>query len=529
MPPKDALGPKRIAAIAGLAAVTLLVGLGASRLSYHEAIWAQSARETIAAADPVVPLLDGRPWLEKPPLGTWLIAASARVSGGVTEAAARFPSAIAAMILCVGVGSIAARRFGRDVGLFAGWIQATTLWTGARGRLAEADILQAALIVGAMGALDRIRDRSARARWAFFVLLGLTSLLKGIGFGAALILASTLGLLFWDRDRKSLRALIAPAAVGVSLLLALAWPLLVLARHPEALGLWALHVTDRLATRPSQFAGETWGEYLASFFWQTLPWTPLALLGAWGSARRAARDRFGPDRLLWSWAVLPAALVSLASVKNAHYLIHSLPPWSIWAALGLETVRGRRAVAPDRFLRRVSLACLALGVLFASAFSLLAPRLDRRAPEWAFYERAGRLLRPGEPLLLLYDDWDRLPYPSPFGPMPHDLAVRLYYLDRPASWRVAGEDLLSRPPAPPFSAIARERDLPILKQLGPVEVIARGPTSRWDRAFVLVRVEEMPRRVARVLTPSLPLTPFLPRRILGQNRIFTVRLLTSCR
>ena len=33
------------------------------------------------------------------------------------------------------------------------------------------------------------------------------------------------------------------------------------------------------------------------------------------------------------------------------------------------------------------------------------------------------------PLVLLYDDWDRNPYESPFGPIPHDLAVRLFYLE----------------------------------------------------------------------------------------------------
>ena len=37
-------------------------------------------------------------------------------------------------------------------------------------------------------------------------------------------------------------------------------------------------------------------------------------------------------------------------------------------------------------------------------------------------------------LTLLYDDWDRNPYESPFGLIPHDLAVRLFYLGRSACW-----------------------------------------------------------------------------------------------
>ena len=43
-----------------------------------------------------------------------------------------------------------------------------------------------------------------------------------------------------------------------------------------------------------------------------------------------------------------------------------------------------------------------------------------------------RRARPGEPLALLYDDWDRAPYPTPFGPVPHDLAVRLHLAERAA-------------------------------------------------------------------------------------------------
>ena len=53
------------------------------------------------------------------------------------------------------------------------------------------------------------------------------------------------------------------------------------------------------------------------------------------SLARAVRRRDDPaagdgagagDRLLWAWAVGPIALLSLATVKNAHYIIHALPP-----------------------------------------------------------------------------------------------------------------------------------------------------------------------------------------------------------
>lgn len=330
--------------------------------------------------------------------------------------------------------------------------------------------------------------RSARL---FLLLLGGTSLAKGIGFGAALILAATATLLLWDRDRAMLRRLLDPVGLALAALVALAWPLLVAGRHPEALGLWTTHVADRLADRPEVFAGRSpWWAYAPAALGLTLPWTPLALIGAVGSFRRACGDRGGPDRLLWAWAVVPLMLLSTATVKNPHYAIHALAPWSAWAALGLVRVGGwlgARGRSPARLRSRLAFVLVALAMGVGLGFWRLAPRFDRRGAEWGFYREAARRIAPDEPVVFLYDDWDRDPYPTPFGPVPHDLAVRLYYLDRPARWR-QGVGLWPGLPAPPFVAIARERDRPGLERLGRVEPVAQGPPVRWDRTFAAYRV-----------------------------------------
>ncbi len=494
----DRLGRRWAAAVVGLAALGLLPGLGGStRLSYHEAIVAQGAREMIAAGAWLVPTLDGRPWLEKPPLLHWLVAVAATIAGGVTELAARLPSALAAAGLALAVATLAARRLGPAVGGLAGCVQATVAWSVVRGRLAESDILLACLVAWTMVALDRLRlgDRDgggpSRLARRFLIGLGATALAKGIGFGAALVLAASATVLLWDRDRRTARCLLDPLGLAVGTIVGLAWPALILLRFPAALGLWTAHVADRLADRPEVFAGRaSWWAYLPAVLGLTLPWTPLALMGARRSLGRAVRDRGGLDRLLWAWAVAPMVLLSMASVKNAHYAIHALPPWSIWAALGLarlgETLAGRGRSGPA-IRRRLAVAFVGVAAAFGVGSWVVGSRFDRRGVEWAFYEAAARRVDPGEPVVLLYDDWDRLPYPSPFGPVPHDLAVRLYYLDRPALWRQgvgAWPDL----PARPFVAIARARDLDGLRRVGRVEAIAQGPPARWDRTYAAYRV-----------------------------------------
>lgn len=89
--------------LVALAGLTLGVGLGGSgRLTYHEAITARAAGEMLAEGDWLVPRLGGQPWLEKPPLNIWAVALVGRVVGGIDEAAARWPSMVAAALLALG-------------------------------------------------------------------------------------------------------------------------------------------------------------------------------------------------------------------------------------------------------------------------------------------------------------------------------------------------------------------------------------------------------------------------------------------
>jgi len=553
----------RLACLVTLSALALLPGLGSSgRLTYHEAFVAQGAREILHSGEWGYPTIGGLPWLEKPPLPWWLVAVLARCTGEVTETVARLPSALAAIVLVLGVAILATRHYGSSIGLLAGAMQATTVWTVMRGRLAEADILLTCMITWTIVAFDRIQngegaqagDASANltlrwcwARWAFFGLWGATALVKGIGFGAVLILVVATGVLLWQRDRVTLCRLRFPAGWLLSTTIALTWPLLMLARHgTAALTLWSTHVADRLVGQkgPGPFAGEPWWEFVPALLAQALPWTPLALWGAWHSLRRAlwrsgcinvsiARcaavavppEVVAGDRLLWVWTAAPLGLLALATVKNAHYAISAQVPWSIWGALALaqlgERLRGRRG-GRDALLLAARVGFITLAMAYGLGLCLLGPWFDRRGVEWAFYELAGRRCPSGISLALLYDDWDRNPYDSSFGPIPHDLAVRLFYLDRPACWHVGVESLSTGKhlaggcsysrhwssteaisvgvpksvpkgtSGSPFAVIGRDHDLLALGRLGHVEIIARGPRFRRDRSYSLFCITPSP-------------------------------------
>jgi 4-amino-4-deoxy-L-arabinose transferase-like glycosyltransferase len=537
------LGGLALVYLAFLSALVFLPGLGSSsRLTYHEAFVAQGAREMLNSGNWAYPTIGGLPWLEKPPLPWWLVTAFSWCAGEVNETTARLPSALAATGLVLGIAIFTTRHYGLYVGLLAGAVQATTAWTVIRGRLAEADILLACLVTWTIVAFDAIFvctvEHSARSitrtpiwRSAFVVLLGTTALVKGIGFGAVLIFSVLIGVLAWQRNLVLARRLLNPWVWIFAAVIALLWPLGMVVLHGYgALSLWTTHVSDRLIPQhgPGPFAGEPCWEYVVGLLGQALPWTPLTFIGARNSLARAliGRERGDcrvgrdtamivvlGDRMLWAWAIAPLAMLALAPVKNAHYAISAQLPWSVWAALALGRFGARLqdyGVAQRVFVRATCAGFIILALAYGLSFWLLGPRFDRRGAEWAFYEVVGREVPRDMAITLLYDDWDRNPYESPFGRIPHDLAVRLFYLQRSACWHMGAESLLAhqhiarglsgstvccipRKAASvgkdrPIAMIGRSRDVPVLERFARVEAIAQGPSIRSDRTYSLFRV-----------------------------------------
>jgi hypothetical protein len=297
-----------------------------------------------------------------------------------------------------------------------------------------------------------------------------------------------------ERDFDTLRRLLSPPFWIIGLGMGVAWPVLILGHYPDAAQLWLAHFSDRIAARPSQFNGEPLWEYIISPFWQTLPWTPFALIGAWRTARTAIHCSRSAERFLWLWALIPLALVSTATVRNSHYLIYTLPPWSIWSALVLTQSLGRSSdnLNAWRFSVESSgrfLIPLVLGIGWGFAFLFLGHSFDRRGNEWAFYKQAGQRLAPEEPIFLLYDPSDHT-YQALSKRLPHDLGIRLFYLRHPASllWSIS-ELSKSLEEEGSIKVLSRASHEGSLKQLGELKVVLRGPAQRADRAYALYQID----------------------------------------
>jgi len=190
-----------LALAAALLALGLLVhgpGLGGGELHHEEGRRALPARAMLTTGDFAVPRIFGRPYLAKPPLYFWSVAAAAVVfeEGHVTAFAARLPALLAVLGLSVLVLAAARRTAGNGpaAALALGVLIAPEL--AAKAQLGEMDTVFALLAFAAASAcLAALRADGAvlGGSVAAGVLAGVFA---GLFAGAALLTKGPLGLVF---------------------------------------------------------------------------------------------------------------------------------------------------------------------------------------------------------------------------------------------------------------------------------------------------------------------------------------------
>ena len=168
----------------------LAIGLGAWALfEPDEGRNAEIAREMLLTGDWVVPHLNGLPFLDKPPLLFWAIAAGFRALGE-HEWVARLPSMLAAIATIAVTYALGRALVGRRAAVTAAIVLATSPMVLGFARLAIFDMPLTAFVTFAIYALVRARiDEDA---WPWIPLagfaIGLALLTKGpVGLALPLI------------------------------------------------------------------------------------------------------------------------------------------------------------------------------------------------------------------------------------------------------------------------------------------------------------------------------------------------------
>jgi 4-amino-4-deoxy-L-arabinose transferase-like glycosyltransferase len=427
--------------VLALAALVPFAGIGSHSLwTPDEPTGAAVGKSMLVTGDLVVPRLNGRPFLEKPPLYWWVQVVAFRLFG-VSDAAARVPSALFASLTLLATFAFGKRLGGPRLGLLAVGVLATTAELNEdMGRVVVDPALVFFVALCHFGfavlAVPRSRREARLAAWLIACAAPCAFLVKGVvglGLGAG---PPVLYLLAAERGR-AVRRLLPVAALALPVFAAAVLPWALALAH--AAGWSALreclvgNTVGRLvvtaATRVYGHRQPFW-YYLVPGMASLLPWVlglPAMLrAGLWGREDLAGTDqgqpgtvngRAGtvpvqpriedgqatmPRRLLLATCGLGVLLLSLASTKRGLYLLPLLPAFAACVAWWLAGMPGWREVAaegarsPDSppapaarsWDRPTLLTLLGLAGLVASALALAAaalrwgPRLGARIDPW---------------------------------------------------------------------------------------------------------------------------------------------------
>lgn len=369
------------AGIALAAALVFGVGLGARDFwepdePRHGAIAEEMRALRFGPAQLVVPRLNGEVYSQKPPLYYWLAALAGTSSGFVSEGAARFPSALAALVTALAVCAFGGAALGRSAGLAAAAFLITTPAFVDVARNARPDALLAMFVTCALWLtwrIDRGIGSAASNRRVLHLAIGLGLLTKG-PVAALLPLLGYAGYLAWERRLRDLGQLFSRGSWLLSVGLAAVWLVAAVLLAPS--GFFDDAVAENLFGR--YFSGasheQPLGYYLRRLPVACLPWSllwPVAALRLRSGLRRDADpERRSALRFLIAFVGAGFLFFTLSSGKRMIYLVPLFPALALLsseAAHGVGPAVARVLRARPAFAALGATVAIAVAILLASA------------------------------------------------------------------------------------------------------------------------------------------------------------------
>ena len=352
--------------------------------------YAWIARDMAETGDWVTPRLYGKPWFEKPPLFYWGAAACFKLFG-VSEAAARLPSAICALLATLAMGWLAWRIYGVETARWLLLLLPTTVGMIGFSHAAATDMLFsgtltiamvcAAVVLGLVprgenpagassAAMRSATGRSARGTaWVSLLLFGFSLGLAVLAKGPAGIVLCGGAVLCWALITKEWRdafRLLHPAAVLAFCATALPWYVLCAGRNPDFFRVFIIeHNVKRYLTPEFQHIQPFWF-YIPVVLLAVLPWTGLLVWSGIVRTLQLVRERQVSARATYfvSWCLFCFAFFSVSQSKLPGYILPAIPAICIimvQSYIGFARA-GRRGFRVAQFLTAAVLLILS-GVL----------------------------------------------------------------------------------------------------------------------------------------------------------------------
>ena len=333
--------------------------------------YALIARDMLESGDYIVPIKRGEIYHSQPPLYLWTEVVSARLMGGLTEAAARLPSFLAAVGCVQVVYGLGAALFGGGAGLMAALVLATDVRFLLSAQWAATDMLLCLFMTATLACFHRAWSSGDR-RWYYlmYAAAGLGTMTKG-PVGSVLPGMVILCCLAAAGDlREVIRMRL---HWGVLIVCAILTPwLLMYWRQAGGHEVSNLVLTQSFRRYTAAWNNiQPWYYFLWRFPLDFLPWAPVFPI-AMVASRRLARNQ---KALLWSWFGVIFLFFSASTGKRGVYLLPLHPAAALLMGWLWHQAFGETDGEGVRLPRRsIQLARVAIGLGFAvlGAF-LLSP------------------------------------------------------------------------------------------------------------------------------------------------------------
>jgi len=326
----------QVALVAFLAIVMYFSKMGGTGLAtWDDCYYAQKAKEIVQTGDWVTMHYNGTPSFDNPPFYMWATVLSYKVFG-VSEFAAKFPSALMGVLTVVLTYLFVTYLFDHWLGLFAAVILATTTVFAKYARHAMFDVMLTFFVLLALFGLVLAMD--GRKRYL---------LLWAVGIGVSVLLKSFLGLF------PLFIGVVVLAATGNVRLIFSRWFLLAMLVVVALGGSWYfhqyfahgqrfidVHFIWLLFHRGLGQESQAWHHHLSYlkdfgvYYW---PWLPFALYGFVILAKRAwRRDKYAV--LLVVWIVSYIVVMSVMKSRKFWYIMPVFVPTAVAAAVALDAL-----------------------------------------------------------------------------------------------------------------------------------------------------------------------------------------------
>ncbi|MEI6632993.1 MAG: glycosyltransferase family 39 protein [Chlamydiota bacterium] len=324
--------------LAATAAFVFFFRLGERGFENKDTVWyVEIAWEMLRSGDWIVPRFNAVIFTEKPVLFIWLVAASARIAGGITPFISRFPSALAAFGCVFVTLALGKRLLGRRAALLAAFVLSTNYAFAWEARTCMVDMVFTFFVTLALYLLYRgFSDGGHRGHWfipAYFAA-GLAALTKG-PLGVVLPALVSLVYLAWQRRLKFLREMRIPWGILIVAGIQAAWyaPYLVRIGPDGRRFFYEMYVyKENLLRFTSGFdKAEPFWFYAPAILSHFLPWSILLVL--YPFIPRPAEDTGAPrDRAFpAAWFLGLFAFLTLSSGKHSRYALPLYPAAALLA------------------------------------------------------------------------------------------------------------------------------------------------------------------------------------------------------